>query len=72
MRRLNVSPIVLRALEVGEKHLGSAELCRRLNAPWEAVKLWRTGEIVMPEYMFLRLVDILTELDPAWAENPGQ
>ena len=69
MRSLNVSPIVLRALDTAEKHLGAAELCRRLNAPWNAIKLWRTGELEMPEYMFLRLVDILTELDPAWTEQ---
>jgi hypothetical protein len=44
-------------------------LARQLNAPWNAVKLWRTGHLEMPEYMFLRLVDILTELDPSWNEQ---
>jgi hypothetical protein len=69
MRSLDVSPIVLRALDVAERHLGAAELARQLNAPWNAVKLWRTGHLEMPEYMFLRLVDILTELDPSWNEQ---
>lgn len=72
MRSLNISPIVVRALDVAERHLGAAELCRRLNAPWNAIKLWRTGDLEMPEYMFLRLVDILTELDPSWSEPAGK
>jgi len=72
MRSLNVSPIALRALDVAEKHLGMDRLCRQLNAPWSAVNLWRTGHLEMPEHMFLRLVDILTDLDPGWAEQPGK
>ena len=71
MRSLPLNPIAVRGLEVAEKHLGSLELCRRLNAPWNVIKLWRAGHLVMPEYMFLRLVDVLTDLDPSWAEQPA-
>ena len=68
MQRLPASPLVSRALAVAEKRLGMEELCRRLVAPEALLQAWRLGHSTMPEYKFLRLVDILTELDPSWVE----
>ena len=63
---MSVSPLIARALEVAEKHLGIEELCRRLVVPEELLRAWKRGHTTMPQYKFLRLVDILTELDPDW------
>jgi hypothetical protein len=68
MQRLAASPLVARALAVAEKHLGTEELCRRLVAPETMIRAWGIGHTTMPEHKFLRLVDILTELDPSWVE----
>jgi hypothetical protein len=68
MNRLPASPLVSRALAVAEKHLGMEELSRRLVVPEAMILAWRLGHATMPEYKFLRLVDILTELDPSWVE----
>jgi len=68
MNRMPASPLISRALQVGEQYLGMDELCRRLRATKESVLAWRTGMATMPQYKFLQLVDILTDLDPAWRE----
>jgi len=68
VKRLAASPLITRALDVAEKRLGMDELCHRLAAPETLVRAWRLGQAAMPEYKFLRLVDILTELDPSWTE----
>ena len=68
MKRLPASPLIQRALAVAEKYLGIEELCRRLVVPETTIRAWRLGHATMPEYKFLRLVDILTELDPDWKE----
>ena len=68
MKRLPASPLISRAFDIAEKRLGINELCHRLAAPETAVRAWRLGHSTMPEYKFLRLVDILTELDPSWTE----
>jgi hypothetical protein len=68
MNRLAADPLVSRALAVAEKQLGTEELCRRLVAPETMIRAWGMGHTPMPEYQFLRLVDILTELDPTWVE----
>jgi len=68
MNRIPASPLILRSIEVAESKLGSAELARRLTVPQETLRAWRDGLATMPEYKFLRLVDILTELDPTWEE----
>lgn len=65
---MSVSPLISRALEVAEKHLGTEELCRRLVVPEDSIRAWKLGNATMPQYKFLRLVDILTELDPGWKE----
>ena len=68
VKRLAASPLIARALAVAEKRLGSDELCHRLAAPATAIREWQLGHASIPEYKFLRLVDILTELDPSWTE----
>lgn len=71
MNRLPASPLVTRALDVAEKHLGIAELSRRLDVPETTLRAWRFGHATMPEHKFLGLVDILTELNVGWNEwNP--
>lgn len=71
MNRLPANPPVARALAVAENRLGVEELCRRLVAvaPETLLRAWRLGHSTMPEYKFLRRVDILTELDPSWVEG---
>jgi len=68
VKRLAASPLIARALDIAEKRLGMEELCHRLAVPESAVRGWRLGHTAMPEYKFLRLVDILTELEPSWVE----
>ena len=71
MQRLPASPLIARAVEIAEKRLGMTELSVRLGSPASSIEAWRLGHATMPEYKFLRLVDILTELDPSWNEwNP--
>lgn len=64
MNRRPVSPLILRGLEIAEKHLGIDELCKRLGATPANVQAWRTGREEMPDALFLKLVDLLIELDP--------
>jgi hypothetical protein len=66
MNRLPTSPLITKGLEIAEKHLGLPELSRRLGVHETTVHAWRLGHATMPEHTFLRLVDILTELDPDW------
>ena len=71
MNRLPVNPLVLRALEVTEKRLGITELSRRLLVSVATIEAWRLGHETAPRDKFLKLVDILTELDLGWDEwNP--
>jgi len=73
VNRLPVSPLITRGLEVAEKRLGMAELSRRLDVPDSTINAWRFGHATMPEYKFLALVDILTDLAIAWDEwNPKE
>lgn len=69
MRRLPASPLIERALQIAERRLGLEELSRRLVAPETTIRAWRLGYASMPEYKFLRLVDLLTELDPSWLDS---
>jgi hypothetical protein len=68
VKRVDPAPLIARALDVAEKHLGIEELCHRLVVPEAEIRAWRFGHAAMPEYKFLRLVDILTELDPSWVD----
>jgi hypothetical protein len=68
MNRVSPNPLVQRALSVVEKKIGTEELCRRLDATEHLVRAWQLGHAAMPEPKFLRLVDILTELDTSWMD----
>jgi hypothetical protein len=72
VNRLPNSPLVARALQVAEKHLGAQQLAQRLDIPETMIEAWRLGHAPIPEGKFLQLVDIITELDIAWSEwNPA-
>ena len=62
------SPLVNRILDIAVRKLGSVQVASRLNATPVLVDMWLKGEAQMPEQTFLRLVDVLVELDPDWAE----
>jgi CheY-like chemotaxis protein len=69
VNRLPASPLVMRGLEIAEKRLGIEELCSRLGAPETTIRGWRFGHGDMPQDKFLRLVDLLTQLDPDWVKR---
>lgn len=69
MNRLPASPLISRAIEVAQQRLGIEELCRRLGAAETTIRAWQFGHATMPERKFLRLVDIVTELDPSWVDE---
>ena len=56
-------------LEIAERHLGIAELAKRLHTTDSMIRAWRMGHATMPEYKFLGLVDILNELEPGWTDK---
>jgi hypothetical protein len=64
-----VSPLIIKGIEIAQARLGMEELSKRLEASETLVRAWQLGHIAMPESKFLRLVDILTELDPKWTVN---
>lgn len=51
------------ALERALKAIGPDELSSRLKAPPELIQTWINGHATMPEQQFLRLVDVLDEID---------
>jgi hypothetical protein len=57
MNRLPLSPLVNRAFETAEKHLGIDDLSKRLEAPATTIRAWRFGHVAMHDHMLLRLVD---------------
>jgi len=69
MNRLPASPLITRGLEIAEKRLGMEELCKRLRATETSIRAWGLGHATMPEYKFLQLVDILSDLDPHWTDK---
>jgi hypothetical protein len=68
MDRMPVSPIVTRVIAFAEDKLGIHELARRVNAPEMLLRAWRDGHATVPRDMFLRLVDVLLELNVGWDE----
>ena len=73
VNRLPASPLVTRAIDVAVKRLGMKELSERLGSPESSIEAWRMGHATMPEYKFLKLVDILTDLVIDWDEwNPKE
>jgi hypothetical protein len=55
--------VMARALERALKALGPDELSSRLQVPPELIQTWINGHATMPERKFLRLVDVLDEID---------
>jgi hypothetical protein len=55
--------VMARALERALKALGPDDLSVRLQAPPELIQTWINGHATMPERKFLRLVDLLDELE---------
>lgn len=49
---------------MAEKHFGLEELCKRLGTPAATVQAWRAGHEEMPDAQFLKVVDLLLEIDP--------
>jgi hypothetical protein len=70
MNRLPASPLITRALTLAEERLGIDVLAEKLGANPDMIRTWRHGHATMPDRKFLRLVDILTELDVDWHEPP--
>ena len=61
----------MRALAVAEKRLGIDELCTRLGAAEAEIRAWQTGAVDMPDKDFLRLIDIVTDIEPDfWTRGP--
>ena len=54
--------VMARALERALKALGPDELSTRLQAPPELIQTWINGHATMPERKFLRLIDLLDEI----------
>jgi hypothetical protein len=69
MKRMPASPLISKGLEIAENHLGIEELANRLHTVPSIIHAWLRGHATMPEYKFLRLVDILNELEPDWTDH---
>jgi CheY-like chemotaxis protein len=69
MNRLPASPLAMKGLELAEKRLGMEELSARLGVPAELIRAWRLGHAEMPHQAFLRLVDVVSALDPGWTQH---
>jgi len=70
MNRLPASPLITRALTIAEQRLGMDELAARLGATSDTIRIWRNGHASMPERKFLKLIDIITDLDVDWQAPP--
>ena len=60
----------MRGLEIAEQHLGMEEVCRRLATTPTTIEAWRVGSVEMPDAEFLKLVDLLSDLEPGWLSRP--
>ena len=69
MNRMPTSPLISKGLQIAEKRLGIEELAKRLRTTDSMIRAWRMGHATMPEYKFLRLVDILNDLEPDWTKD---
>jgi len=54
--------VMARALERALKALGPDDLSARLQVPPELIQTWINGHATMPERKFLRLIDLLDEI----------
>ena len=55
--------VMARALERALKAIGPDLLSARLQVPPELIQTWINGHATMPERKFLRLVDVLDEIE---------
>ncbi|HTM58775.1 MAG TPA: hypothetical protein VL199_00330 [Burkholderiales bacterium] len=55
--------VMARALERALKAIGPDLLSTRLQVPPELIQTWINGHATMPERKFLRLVDVLDEIE---------
>lgn len=61
----------MRAIAVTEKRLGTKALCERMGVPEATIRAWQTGAVEMPNKDFLRLIDIVTDIEPEfWTRKP--
>lgn len=72
MQRLSTNPLIVRALEVAIGKIGVVQVAARLSATVGSVEAWRDGFATMPERKFLKLVDVLTSLEPSWEDWDGK
>lgn len=66
-----MSPIVTRVIEVIADKLGLEEASRRVNVPEALLMAWRDGHATIPREKFLRLIDLLLELNIGWDDWNG-
>jgi hypothetical protein len=65
------STVSIRAIEVAEKLLGTEELAIRVGVPPTTIRAWRMGHAGVPPQKFVRVVEILADLEPGWPnDNP--
>ena len=69
MVRLPSNPLIARALEIAERWLGIEELSRRLGSQEADIRAWQFGQTDMPSEKFLKLVDIVLEMDRDWLDE---
>ena len=68
MDRIHGSPLASRDLELCVRELGAVEVARRLGVTPVVLDMWRSGQAAMPQPDFLKLVDVLVELNPGWED----
>jgi hypothetical protein len=59
-----LSSIVQRAIEFAQKRLGMEEFARQIGAPPTIIAAWRIGAVAVPDATFLRVIELVTALDP--------
>lgn len=72
MERLPVSPLVARTIELAAEKIGLGEVANRIAVPIAILEAWRDGKAAVPRADFLRLVDVLLELDVGWEDWDGK
>jgi hypothetical protein len=61
----------MRAIALAEKRLGIEALCQRMGVPEATIRAWQSGAVEMPNKDFLRLFDIVIDIEPHfWARKP--
>ena len=55
-----------RVIQLAADKVGLDEVARRIKVPEALLVAWRDGKAAIPRGEFLRLVDVLLELDVGW------